>query len=832
MLKKWLFFPCVFLCVFMLSTSPVVAQKGSLSLVPSPMSSPGVGEEFELSVNITGGQSVAGYQVTVAFDATALEYVSSKNGDYLPVGAFWVPAKHQGSRVVLAATALGGESQGNGTLAVVTFKVKAVKASTVSLSEALLSNKLGQTLRPQVTGAEITKPTGISIPDVGLADAIRAALGLNAGDPITADAMLRLTTLRASKLDIIDLTGLEHATNLQTLNLYGNRIVDVGPLLGLTNLQELRLGANPINVGALSGLTNLQRLSLGDRPIDLFNQIVDVGALSGLTNLTELSLSINGIVDVGPLSGLTNLTVLLLDSNQIVDVGPLSGLTNLQRLWLGGNQIVDVNPLEGLTNLTWLDLADNQIVDVSPLAGLVNLENLFLIGNPLTDTSPLASLTKLIDVDVEITPTDISIPDAGLADAIRAALGLNAGDPITADAIQTLKFLTAHGPGPGLGISNLTGLEHATNLTQLDLTGNDIVNVSSLSGLTNLTDLNLFNNDIVNVSSLSGLTNLTVLSLDNNKIVDVSSLSGLTNLTDLNLFNNDIVNVSSLSGLTNLTVLSLDNNKIVDVSSLSGLTNLTDLNLVDNQISDVTPLAALVNLERLYLKRNPLTDTSPLASLTKLIDVDVEITGSKLPADVDGDGIVNIVDLVLVGTNFGKAGPNDADVNGDGIVNIVDLVLVGGAFGQKQAAPMLRSEVLETFTTADVQVWLASARNLDTTHPAYQRGIMFLEHLLAVLSPERTVLLSNYPNPFNPETWIPYHLAAATDVQITIYDTTGRVVRHLDLGHQAAGYYTEKSRAAYWDGKNALGESVASGVYFYQLQTSSVSLLRKMVILK
>ena len=158
MSKKCLFFPCMFFCVFMLSTSPVVAQKGSLSLVPSPMSSPGVGEEFELSVNITGGQSVAGYQVTVAFDATALEYVSSKNGDYLPVGAFWVPAKHQGSRVVLAATALGGESQGNGTLAVVTFKVKAVKASTVSLSEALLSNKLGQTLRPQVTGAEITDP--------------------------------------------------------------------------------------------------------------------------------------------------------------------------------------------------------------------------------------------------------------------------------------------------------------------------------------------------------------------------------------------------------------------------------------------------------------------------------------------------------------------------------------------------------------------------------------------------------------------------------------------------------------------------------------------------
>ncbi|MYK19047.1 T9SS type A sorting domain-containing protein [Candidatus Poribacteria bacterium] len=109
---------------------------------------------------------------------------------------------------------------------------------------------------------------------------------------------------------------------------------------------------------------------------------------------------------------------------------------------------------------------------------------------------------------------------------------------------------------------------------------------------------------------------------------------------------------------------------------------------------------------------------------------------------------------------------------------------------------------------------------------------MFLKSLLAALTPKDTVLLPNYPNPFNPETWIPYHLAAATDVQITIYDATGGVVRRLDLGHQSAGYYTARSRAAYWDGKNALGESVASGIYFYQLQADTVSHLRKMLILK
>ena len=98
--------------------------------------------------------------------------------------------------------------------------------------------------------------------------------------------------------------------------------------------------------------------------------------------------------------------------------------------------------------------------------------------------------------------------------------------------------------------------------------------------------------------------------------------------------------------------------------------------------------------------------------------------------------------------------------------------------------------------------------------------------------PDQTLLHPNYPNPFNPETWIPYHLANDTDVQISIYDVNGALVRQLDLGYQQAGYYTNRSRAAYWDGRNEFGEQVATGVYFYQLRADNMSLIRKMVILK
>ena len=104
--------------------------------------------------------------------------------------------------------------------------------------------------------------------------------------------------------------------------------------------------------------------------------------------------------------------------------------------------------------------------------------------------------------------------------------------------------------------------------------------------------------------------------------------------------------------------------------------------------------------------------------------------------------------------------------------------------------------------------------------------------LEVVPHPDTTVLLQNYPNPFNPETWIPYQLSEAAVVTITIYDVAGKVVRSLDLGHQAAGFYRSRSQAAYWDGRNHLNERVASGIYFYHIQAGAFSATRRMLILK
>ena len=213
---------------------------------------------------------------------------------------------------------------------------------------------------------------------------------------------------------------------------------------------------------------------------------------------------------------------------------------------------------------------------------------------------------------------------------------------------------------------------------------------------------------------------------------------------------------------------------------------------------------------------------------------------SALTGDLNNDGIVNIQDLVLVASQFGTTGPSAADLNGDNTVNIQDLVLVANALGGVAAAPSAKQP-----TAALVNTWLQLARQNESVRwversetqqlPegfSYDRGIQVLEQLARALTPETTALLANYPNPFNPETWIPYQLSKAADVTITIYASDGNVVRTLALGHQAAGMYKHRSHAAYWDGKNELGESVASGLYFYTLTAGEFTATRKMLILK
>ena len=135
-------------------------------------------------------------------------------------------------------------------------------------------------------------------------------------------------------------------------------------------------------------------------------------------------------------------------------------------------------------------------------------------------------------------------------------------------------------------------------------------------------------------------------------------------------------------------------------------------------------------------------------------------------------------------------------------------------------------------TVTDITGEIASEQFNFTVTPDTLANAVLPVTLDGVGTPKQTLLLQNYPNPFNPETWIPYYLSEAAPVTLSIYDTTGQRIRTLSLGLQSAGFYQSRSRAAYWDGRNDLGEQVSSGIYFYQLATPSEYQIKRMVIVK
>ena len=205
--------------------------------------------------------------------------------------------------------------------------------------------------------------------------------------------------------------------------------------------------------------------------------------------------------------------------------------------------------------------------------------------------------------------------------------------------------------------------------------------------------------------------------------------------------------------------------------------------------------------------------------------------------DANGDGVVDIADLAHIAANYGSGGGSGADVNGDGVVDIADVLLVvdalAGQAGAVAAAPALAA-AREALSVPQVSAWLNDAQRLIVRSDSAKRGIAVLEGMLR--SPRHVVstsaLLPNYPNPFNPETWIPFDLSEASRVRLTIYNSAGQTVRVLELGELPAGAYRSRSRSAHWDGRNSLGEPVASGVYYVRIEAGSFTALRRMVVLK
>ena len=274
--------------------------------------------------------------------------------------------------------------------------------------------------------------------------------------------------------------------------------------------------------------------------------------------------------------------------------------------------------------------------------------------------------------------------------------------------------------------------------------------------------------------------------------------------------------------------------RIRDAVMLSGISGVTVATFGIDRISD-TEITIELEFDGNFQTDTHLTFTVDAEAIA---DYNGPALTTQLPvtagpeADANNDGMVDLQDLVLVASNYGEKGQNAADVNGDRVVNSADLLVVAGALDDAASAPLAYPQTFELFTAAEVRLWLAHAQQLNLTDATSLKGILFLEQLLAALLPNETLLLPNYPNPFNPETWIPYRLVEDAFITLTIYDGRGQVVRALDVGHQVAAFYETRSKAIHWDGRNEFGEQVASGVYFYHLSADDYSATRKMLIQK
>ena len=709
----------------------------------------------------------------------------------------------------------------------------------------------------------------------------------NISDLSSLSGLPNLRVFRSWGNPLSDLSPLVEIETLEKIDVCGGS-PDVSTLRGAKNLRELYfLNCNISDLSSLSGLTGLERLSLEQ------NSVSDVSALGVLTDLKWLNLKENEVSDVSALGALTNLKWLNLKENKISDVSPLTELTKLGWLNLEKNAISDFSPLDGLpetTSIFRLFNPDNTLKPGPKIEG----PWLWVIV-PTGDMGETGAAASGIDFLAEMSGgsiTELKVATNGAIEGNPVEDSAWVSHKISTERSNNINHMAND---TGLGTGNidhhvaygvvLLASPREQN-TEMFVGGDDAIKVWLNGEL-------VHNNPVAGNSTdyqdtfpvtLRQATNVLLVAVYEDRHAwhgffgfkegteyAVSANSGVgyafseSTIHQGDIFTLDISaeNVHDLAGWQfdiafDPAVLEAIEVSEGDFLKPEGRTTFFKKGRIDNATGEIAKLSSAKLSEGGVSGTGTLlsvTFTAKTAGQTQLrlenfqlaaingvsisagpLEVGITIETDHATGDVNRDGQVSILDIVLVAQRLGKtaASGSEVDINGDGIVNILDLILVAQHMDKSTAAApsaiaaMKNGELNPTM----IQAWIKQAHVEDDGSIAFREGIAFLQNLLALLIPEETVLLPNYPNPFNPETWIPYQLANPSDVQITIYDARGTVVRHLDLGHQREGYYTTRSRAAYWDGRNAVGERVASGIYFYQLQADGLSYSRRMVIVK
>lgn len=700
-----------------------------------------------------------------------------------------------------------------------------------------------------------TSAQTIDIPDQNLRAAIEEVFGKNRNEKITQEDMETLVVFIAENKEIENLEGIQYAINLQEINLEDNFISDLAQLREMRQLRVISLSNNLIesleplenkltveilavnsnfisDITVLESLINLINLDISDN-----DDIDDLKPLSNLDRLINLSLNNMPTADLSPLTGLSSLRgffasnttlsnldalskgspkleVLVCNNCDISDISFLNTLTNMQNLHLVNNNIENIKALANLERLERLTLHDNEISDITPLAQLSNLITVDLRNNNIEDFSPLTSAVSR-GVNIQDNGNPGFIPDAPkirgpwlwtivpTADDISGKQAANSGIDYLAAATEgeiTETIISTQGAVEGTPVGQLKW-----KIGRISQTGGNNIN-------------ELANDIALGIDDINHHVAYGSIILSTEREFSTAMFIG----------GDDAVKVWLNGELIYNDADTADNQNIETTDSI--VDNYQDRFGITLKKGDNFLLVAVYENEGWW---------SGFFGFDSTAIFDVRIPNYNPPVpnkeDLNGDGIVSILDMIELASYF-DAEIKDAttiyDLNGDNSIDIIDFMLIVDKINS-QAVNVDSA----TLSPAIVQGWIDLAWTEYEDSPVFQKGITYLENLLILLTtPNQTVmktaLLANYPNPFNPETWIPYQLASASDVTITIHSSTGKLLQTLELGMRDSGEYITPDRAAHWNGKNSLGESVSSGVYFYSLTADDFTATRKMLILK
>ena len=688
-----------------------------------------------------------------------------------------------------------------------------------------------------------------------------------AGNPVSdvsaLAGMLSLEGINARRTDISDFSALAKLPRLRWIEFSGNASISKLPSLkGLKTLRRLEINHTAISdISGLSELTQLQELTLHD------NLIKDVSPLAKLKNLTHLNLSHNIIVDVSPLAGLTNLERLNLKNNAISDFSPLKALSdktpiqaenNPGSLWQGGPKITGpwlwvVLPGEGfhddrdlLARASGGKATELKVATDGATAGESVGDNVWISHKIDPDGMNTRKLVRTLGVDDShqrrVMYGSIILHShreqqtrmfAGSDNSHRAWLNgqlvsekywdwahdYQQSIPVTLKRGKNVLLIAVFDYEGGWGGASHFGFAPDAEYTVL--ASGPRFSLSTQTTQVEKGDTFTLRLTAADITDLGGWQADIIFDPKVMKANSVTEGNFLKQGGGRTFFRQGGIN-NQRGKITGIKVAR---------TSKGGSSG--DGTLLSVRFTALTRGKTRVSLRN--FRAGSSTGKTILSPSPEMLIV-VGRRAVTFPAwDINKDGITNATDVGLVTAALRQKPPKNprTDVNGDGVVDGKDLAVVAEHLGER-AAPAAPSSIafVQGFTPESVERALDVLRALDDGSLTFQRGIANLERLLSLFIPEATALLHNYPNPFNPETWIPYQLAEPADVTIHIYAASGVRVRTLALGYQSAGIYQYRSRATYWDGRNEVGESVASGLYFYTLTAGDFTATRKMLIRK